>query len=135
MSDSSEAFLKVCVSVCTECACVYKCPGAWGWESGGVQKAAVFFTEELKEQPSLMDYFQLRILVSHPASIVIADSASHSLNLFGLQRICSSFKRYVKTSISVTGAVILSEILLSVFLHFTVFFIRFLIIETILNLE
>lgn len=102
---------------------------------GVCRKLLFFFTEELKEQPSLMDYFQLRILVSHPASIVIADSASHSLNLFGLQRICSSFIRYVKTSISVTGAVILSEILLSAFLHFTVFFIRFLIIETILNLE
>ena len=35
----------VCVFVSAQCAFVYvfKCPGAWGWESGGVQKAFSFF--------------------------------------------------------------------------------------------
>lgn len=65
----------MCVCVSAQCVFVYvfKCPGAWGWESGGVQKA-FFFTDGLKEQPSLMDYFQLRIQVSHPASIVLENS-------------------------------------------------------------
>ena len=41
----------------------------------GVYRILFFFsfTDGLKEQPSLMDYFQLRIQVSHPASTVITD--------------------------------------------------------------
>lgn len=31
------------VCACTVCVCVFECPGAWSWESGGVQKAFIFF--------------------------------------------------------------------------------------------
>lgn len=39
-----------------------------GVGSLGVYKK-LFFTDGLKEQPSLMDYFQLRLQVAHPASL------------------------------------------------------------------
>lgn len=41
----------------------------------------LFFTDGLREQPSLMDYFQLRIQVSHPAFIVRANSVCTAPNL------------------------------------------------------
>lgn len=57
------------------CVCVYKCSGAGGWQSGGVQKA---FPPQMdwKKKPSLMDYFQLRIRVSHLVSLMAADCVS-----------------------------------------------------------
>ena len=72
----------MCVYVCV-CVCVCACPGARGCESGGVQKAfsSFFsFSDGLNEQPSLMDYFQLRTEVSHPASNVMVDSVRSALN-------------------------------------------------------
>lgn len=48
-----------------------------------------FFTDGLKEQPSLMDYFQLRIQVSHPASFVIENSVRTAPEPFGLQTVRS----------------------------------------------
>ena len=43
--------VKLCVCVCVSAQCafvyVFKCPGAWGWESGGVQKAFSFFFSQM----------------------------------------------------------------------------------------
>lgn len=75
--------------------------GVWGCTE------SFFFADGLKEQPSLMDYFQLRIQVSHPASIVIANSVRTALNLLVYKVYVPSIY-YIKISISVKEAVMLS---------------------------
>lgn len=66
----------MCVRVCLRSVCLCMCLNAQvhGVGSLGVCRKLFFFTDGLKEQPSLMDYFQLRIQVSHPASIVLENS-------------------------------------------------------------
>lgn len=59
-----------------------------------------FFTDGLKEQPSLMDYFQLRIQISHPSTIVIADCVHTALNLL-VHKVYVLSVYYVKASLSV----------------------------------
>lgn len=75
--------------------------GVWGCTE------SFFFTDGLKEQPSLMDYFQLRIQISHLASIVMANSVRTALNLWVYKVYVLSIY-YIKISISVKEAVILS---------------------------
>ncbi len=94
--------------VCVSVQCVYVCLNAQvhGVGSLGVYRK-LFFADGLKEQPSLMDYFQLRIQVSHPASIVIANSVRTALNLLVYKVYVPSIY-YVKISISVKEAMMLS---------------------------
>ena len=81
--------------------------GVWGCTES-------FFTDGLKEQPSLMDYFQLRILVSHPAYIVIANPVRTALNLLLYQMYVSQSIYHKKIYIYVKEAVMLPKICVSV---------------------
>lgn len=58
--------------------------GVWGC----TESFFFFFADGLKEQPSLMDYFQLRIQISHPFRYCNNRSCSCSPEPFGSQSIC-----------------------------------------------
>ena len=78
----------VCVHSADVCVCVCVCVKAQvheAWSLGVCRK--LFFPDALKEQPSLMDYFQLRTEVSHLACIVTTNCVAAAENLL-LHRVC-----------------------------------------------
>lgn len=88
MSDSSKAFLERCVCVCVR---VFKCPGAWGWESGGVQKA-FFFHRWIERTTFTNGLFSARdsgFTSSFTHLHFDIKFCSYSPEPFGLQGMCS----------------------------------------------
>lgn len=69
----------MCVRVCTVSICVFRCPGAGGWESGGVQKA--FFHRWIERTAFTNGLFSAQASGCTSCLVVRANSVCTALNL------------------------------------------------------